>query len=359
MIGGVQAHFWEHPCPKTADRDRRPPHPTRITRTGSQTCRNFSLKLESVWPLKVNNATSEQAVLHTGSPSSASAAAPIQWRVLRQGSYIWSPIMTKFFTVSSLACCLALSWSIGYAQTTTKTVKPYAYSMKVAVSLPKGSDAEASLKDKTKPSTTALTPCTDEWKRDVLSFQLTYDAGKRTINKKDGTETSTVTDVYFFFYNPQALGLKTTATPKTDPNDTSDTDADYPEMCEINATEYQACDPKIWVITRPAVGTAPLAMRPLAEPADIRFGDIDHIYLSKDENLGTGKISDSTLRSYMKFDDLTQGLWSLIGIVGPIIDLNVTTPPLALEFDDPTKWAAWDAVSFMLGSPWGNGKICQ
>ncbi|WP_213378784.1 hypothetical protein [Allochromatium tepidum] len=267
--------------------------------------------------------------------------------------------MTKFFTVSSLACCLALSWSIGYAQTTTKTVKPYAYSMKVAVSLPKGSDAEASLKDKTKPSTTALTPCTDEWKRDVLSFQLTYDAGKRTINKKDGTETSTVTDVYFFFYNPQALGLKTTATPKTDPNDTSDTDADYPEMCEINATEYQACDPKIWVITRPAVGTAPLAMRPLAEPADIRFGDIDHIYLSKDENLGTGKISDSTLRSYMKFDDLTQGLWSLIGIVGPIIDLNVTTPPLALEFDDPTKWAAWDAVSFMLGSPWGNGKICQ
>ena len=50
--------------------------------------------------------------------------------------------MTKFFTVSSLACCLALSWSIGYAQTTTKTVKPYAYSMKVTVSRPKGSSAE-------------------------------------------------------------------------------------------------------------------------------------------------------------------------------------------------------------------------
>ena len=262
--------------------------------------------------------------------------------------------MTKFFTVSSLACCLALSWSIGYAQTTTKTVKPYAYSMKVTVSRPKGSDAEASLKDKTKPSTTALTPCINPAIRDVLSFQLTYDAGKRTVNKKDGTVTSTVTDVYFFFYNPQALGLK----PGAVINDENEMDLDYTEMCEINPFDFQACDPKIWVITRPAVGI-PLAMRPLAEPAHIRFGDTDHIYLSKDENLGTGKISDTALRSYMPFDDRTRGLWSLIGIVGPIIDLNVTTPPSPLYFYDPTKWAAWDAVSFMIGSPWGDGHTCQ
>jgi hypothetical protein len=311
---------------------------------------------EALGRYKVEDATSEQAVLQTGSPHFR-----IHQRAELVSSYTisltnWSLIMIKFFTVSSLACCLALSWSMSYAQTASK---PYAYSMKVSVLRPKGSDAETSRKDKTKPSTTVLTPCTDVFKRDVLSFQLVYDAGKRTVNKKDGTVTSSVTDTYLFFYNPQGLGLKSTATPKTNPNDTTDTDANYPNMCEINATQYQACDPRVWVINRPAIGVEPFAMRPLASPAHIRFGDIEHIYLSKDENIGTGKITDSTLRSYIRFDDLKQGLWSLIGIVGPAIDPTASNPPPALTFDDPSKWAAWDAVSFMLGSPWGNDKLCD
>jgi hypothetical protein len=97
-------------------------------------------------------------------------------------------------------------------QTTTKTVKPYAYSMKITVSArPKGSDAEASLKDKTKPSTTAFTPCTDVWKRDVLSFQsdFTTQVNARSIRQENWHYvTSSVTDVYFFFYNPQGIRLK-------------------------------------------------------------------------------------------------------------------------------------------------------
>lgn len=274
--------------------------------------------------------------------------------------------MTKFFTVSSLACCLAFSWSIGYAQTTTKPAKSYAYSMKVTVSRPKGSDAEVSLKDKTKPSTTALTPCTDLFKRDVLSFDLLYDAGTRKIDKKAGTTTSTASNVYVFFYNPEALGIDTTNVANV-PSATKDPallSTRYPEFCEVGVNLYQACDPRLWVLDRPAAGTEPLAMRPLADIHHIRPNDVDHIYLASYENLGTGKINDKTLRSYLRFDDLPKGLWALVGVIWPKIEdasangIDPPDPTTALEppdpndFKDPTKWAAWDGVAFMLGSPW-------
>lgn len=265
--------------------------------------------------------------------------------------------MTKFFTVSSLACCLALSWSIGEAATATK---PYAYSMKITTVRPKGSVAEAALKDKTKPSTTPLTPCTETTKQDVFSFQLTYDAGTRKVDKKDPTKsTSTVTDVYLFFYNPAALGIK----PATVADPTSSIpDAFYPHICETgNPIVEKACDPKILALVRPAaaLSAGQIALIPLADAADIRAGDPEHIYLLAGENLGTGKISESLLRSYMRFDDLPQGLWSLIGVVGPKIDPASTTPPTPVDFLDQTNWAAWDSASFMLGSPWQNKKTCQ
>ena len=271
--------------------------------------------------------------------------------------------MTKFFTVSSLACCLAISWSIGEAA----TPKPYAYSMKVTITRPKGSDAEASLKDKTKPSTTALTPCTDLFKRDVLSFNLLYDAGKRKYDKKTDTTISSVSNVYFFFYNPEALGLDTSVTPSTDPDENNLSDR-YPEFCEVEKSgadiSYQPCDPRLWIIDRPAAGTEPLAMRPIADIHHIRPNDMDHIYLAANENLGTGKINDKNLRAYMRFDDLTKGLWAFVGVVWPKIDPETPNPidpddpstaitePDPETFKDPTTWAAWDAVAFMLGSPW-------
>ena len=287
--------------------------------------------------------------------------------------------MTKFFTVSSLACCLALSWSIGYAQTTTKTIKPYAYSMKVTVSRPKGSSAEASLKDKTKPSTTALTPCTDLFKRDVLSFDLLYDAGNRKYDKKNDTTTSSVSNVYVFFYNPEALGIDTINSANATPSTTKDISllsSQYPEFCEVGVDTsgnilYQACDPRLWVLDRPAAGTESLAMRPLADIHHIRPNDIDHIYLAADENLGTGKINDKTLRSYMRFDDLPKGLWALVGVIWPKIEdasangIDPSDPTTTLDlpdpndFKDPTKWAAWDGVAFMLGSPWALPKTDQ
>ena len=65
------------------------------------------------------------------------------------------------------------------------------------------------------------------------------------------------------------------------------------------------------------------------------------------------------LRAYMPYDDHKQGLWSLIGIIGPPISLDpaVVIPPL--DFSTPSTWAAWDVTTFMLGSPWENGDTCD
>jgi hypothetical protein len=249
--------------------------------------------------------------------------------------------MTKFLT-TSLACCLALTWSIGDA---AAAAKPYAYSMKITVSRPKGSVAEASLKDKTQPSSTALTPCNDDLKQDVLSFQLVYDAGKITVNKDPKKNTTTVTDVYLFFYNPTARGA--------DPNGSQVPVDGYPEICKTIADVDIACDPKIWALVRPAAGgVGSIAMEPFADASNI---SADNFYLSKEENLGKGKISESLLRSYMRFDDLQQGLWSLVGIVGPKTDAGAKP----VDFKDPSTWAAWDVATFMLGSPWANDQVCK
>ncbi|MCK7579042.1 MAG: hypothetical protein MZV65_27140 [Chromatiales bacterium] len=61
---------------------------------------------------------------------------------------------------------------------------------------------------------------------------------------------------------------------------------------------------------------------------------------------------------------LRKGLWAFVGVVWPKIDPETPNPidpndpstaiiePDPETFKDPTTWAAWDAVAFMLGSPW-------
>jgi len=248
--------------------------------------------------------------------------------------------MIKYLNIL-LGGCLVLTSFSGYPATTTKS---YAYSMKITVNRPKGSVAETSSKDKAKPSTIAFTPCNDAVKQDVLSFQLAYDAGKITVNKKDPTaSTSTVTDTYLFFYNPSARGEA--------PADATDVVKEqyYPQLCERNGVADVACDPKVVAVVRPTMQVGLTALVPLVDVFDIDA--TAHTYLSADENLG-GKISETLMRSYIRFDELQKGIWSLVGIVGPKVDPADPTAVITLNFSDPSTWAAWDAATFMLGAPW-------
>ena len=236
--------------------------------------------------------------------------------------------MAKLLTVS-IACCLALGGSLAHSA----DAPDYKYAMKIAVVSPKGSLSEAVAKDKTKPSSVRFTPCNDDLKQDVLSFQLDYDAGKVSKSKEDGSLVSSVRDVYLFAYNPNALGALA-----DDPNNAANP---FQPPCLDHNGLPTPCDPKVWALVRPAFGIGNIAIVPLAEASDIVAEE--HIYLSADENIGQGKISEQLLRSYIRFDDLQKGVWVLVGIIAP---------QESVDFTDTTTWSAWDAATFMLGAPW-------
>ncbi|QIK38475.1 hypothetical protein GWK36_11335 [Caldichromatium japonicum] len=250
----------------------------------------------------------------------------------------------------SLACCLALGCPAleVAAQTTTK---PYAYTMKITPSRPKGSLAETMSKDKTKPSTIVYTPCTDEseLKQDVVAFKLDYDAGKATTNKDKTQDRSAIRDVYLFFYNPNALGALA-----DDPNWA---DNPFNPPCRQDPNDPNSavvpCDPKVWAVVRstPAsMMSGGIALVPFAEISDI--DPATHLYLSANENVGSGKISEQLLRSYIRFDDALKGVWSLTGIIASSPTTAAGTSTTPVNFTDPSTWAAWDTATFMVGTPW-------
>lgn len=267
--------------------------------------------------------------------------------------------MSRFSTVL-LTCALAFSWSTGYA-----AGKAYKYMMKITAFAPKGSLAEAALKDKTKPSTIAFTPCNDddELKQDVISFKLEYDAGKVKTNKDKTKDYSSIKDVYLFFYNPNALGAL------ADADEQSFTDNPFKPPCKKYASEDDEqgtvipCDPKVWAVVRStpyinARDVGSIALIPLAEVSDI--DPQKHSYLSAEENIGTGKVTEQLLRTYIRFDGSQQGIWSLVGIIAskslPETSDEETSGEesnaVVVDFLDPSTWSAWDAATFMLGAPW-------
>ncbi len=253
--------------------------------------------------------------------------------------------------ILSLACSLALGGTVleVAAQTTTK---PYAYTMKITPSRPKGSLAEQMSKDKTKPSTTVYTPCNDEseLKQDVVAFKLDYDAGKVKTNKDKTKDRSDIRDVYLFFYNPNALGVLA-----DDPNWASNPFSPPCLQDPLNPTSAVVpCDPKVWAVVRSAPSSGlgssgSIALIPLAEISDI--DPAIHLYLSANENLGSGKISEQLLRSYIRFDGAIKGVWSLTGIIASSPTTATATNTTPVDFTDPATWAAWDTATFMLGTP--------
>lgn len=266
--------------------------------------------------------------------------------------------MNRTLTLS-LACCAAFGWVAldAMAQTTTK---PYAYTMKITPSRPKGSPAEALSKDKTKPSTIAYTPCSDT-AQDVISFKLDYDAGKLRAGNDNAARRADLRDVYLFFYNPNALGARADQAGQGNP---------FSPPCRQDPNNQNSpvvpCDPKVWAVVRsgPTAGGS-LALVPLAEISDI--DPSQHIYLRASDNLGSGKISEQLLRSYIQFDGAVRGVWSLTGIIGSSPATAQSTNTTPVNFADPSTWAAWDTATFMLGAPWVTpaqqsqltGPVCQ
>lgn len=254
--------------------------------------------------------------------------------------------MTRSLTTTLVASCLALFWSTSHSA-------DYIYRMTVTSLAPKGSLAEIARKDKTKPGTIAFTPCNDDddLKQDVVSFKLQYDPGKVKKNKDKTLDRSNIKDVYLFFYNPNALGALA--------DDLNFAGNPFEPPCTDDDGIEVPCDPKVWAVVRSkthiqAGDMGSIALVPLAEASDI---DPDiHLYLSANENIGSGKISEQLLRSYMRFDGSQKGVWSLTGIIANAADV---------DFLDPATWAAWDTASFMLGTPWtaleqaDEAKLCK
>ncbi len=71
--------------------------------------------------------------------------------------------------------------------------------------------------------------------------------------------------------------------------------------------------------------------------------------LLRAEDFSSTTIDETILGGTIAFDafSLPQGTWLAIAMLG---DATGTGP--AIDFKDPRTWAAWDAVPFILGTPW-------
>jgi len=229
--------------------------------------------------------------------------------------------MSKYLSIV-LAGCLAFVSIVGSAATSAT------YSMKIDITKPKGSAADAVSKQKNLPATTPLSPCTTG-KVDALAFKLTYNAGKSAEDT-----VSPLQNVYLFFYNPNALGAVAD-------DATNALSTPFSPPCKDSNGITVPCDPRVWALARPYPDfPGVVALTPLADVGDIVPGT--HSYLSAGENLG-GTITETLLRSYLIFDGLHTGIWELVGIVAD---------PTPVDFKDSATWSAWDVGSFMLGAPW-------
>ncbi len=79
-------------------------------------------------------------------------------------------------------------------------------------------------------------------------------------------------------------------------------------------------------------------------PASITTNDIEDGYLTSAQFI-EDKIDESIFSGPIRVDgySLPQGMWRVVSLLA-----DRTT----VDFEDPATWAAWDATSFVLGTPW-------
>ncbi len=178
------------------------------------------------------------------------------------------------------------------------------YSMKVAVTMPKGSAGE--MLGTTFPSNTKMTPCSDTSKVDSVTVTLTYNAGKPADK-----------DIYVFFFNPNADGISS---------------------------------PKFYMIKK---RTASIEITPRNNAGDI--DKLNDIYLTRDKNTGDA-ITETILGGSVILDfsgsGIPSGTWQGMGIVAD---------SAKIDFDDPATWTAWDVGTLIVRKPWPGSKntVCE
>ncbi len=170
------------------------------------------------------------------------------------------------------------------------------YSMKVTVSMPKGS-AGATLAT-TQPTNTKFTPCNNVGLIDAVTFALSYNAGTIPADMKD---------VYIILYTPNG------------------TNSTLPTF-QVG-TRYSSTSAGVVFVTR-------WDLSEIVPATDI--------YLPKEKNLG-GAITENLVASSLALDGVPVGTWQVVGIIADRATVN---------FDDPSTWAAWDAGTVILRKPW-------
>lgn len=173
-----------------------------------------------------------------------------------------------------------------------------AYSMKVVVTMPKGSEGEKP--GTTMPSNTKISPCTPgaTGKVNSVSLTITYNAG-----------TPADKDIFIILFNPN-----------------------YPTP--FIAFGKQTF-PGSLLVTTPYSDVAALTTA-------ARAGTSECIYLTRSSNSG-GSITETILNVVLTGADGVAGTWQVIGIVADYA---------TVDFDDPTTWSAWDTGTFIIKKPW-------
>lgn len=183
----------------------------------------------------------------------------------------------------------------------TKAATTTAYSMKVVVTMPKGSQGEKP--GTTMPSNTKISPCNTTTSGGIVnsvSITVTYNAGILGAADKD---------IFIILFNPN------------------------------NSDKFIAFGkqtfPSSLLVTTPYSDVADLT-------AAAKLNTPECIYLSRSSNSG-GSITETVLNVVLTGADGVAGTWQVIGIVADYAEVN---------FDDPTTWKAWDVGTFMIKKPW-------
>ncbi len=175
-----------------------------------------------------------------------------------------------------------------------------AYSMKVVVAMPKGS--EGGTLAATMPSNTKISPCGATGKVNSVSVTVTYNA--------TGIFGAADKDIFIILFNPN-----------------------YPEKKFIAFGKQTF--PDILLVTTPYPDAESLT-------AAANAGTSECIYLSRSSN-SVGSITETILNVMLTGAVGVAGTWQIIGIVADYAKV---------DFDDPTTWAAWDVGTFMVKKPW-------
>lgn len=170
-----------------------------------------------------------------------------------------------------------------------------AYSMKVTVTMPTGS--EGATTSTTKPSNTKLSPCDNSTIPDAVTLTLAYNAGSNTVALPN-------LDTFIIFFNPD------------------------------NATAY-----KYYMLKRNTFPSTTVTIVPVTTLDNSTRGNI---YLPR-ANYSSTTITETLMGGSLFISGAPSGVWQAVGIVADNATLN---------FDDTTTWKAWDVGTFMIKKPW-------